>query len=121
MAKILVVEDDLEVMDVISQILVLDGHETEVCQNGRMALAKLAESGYDLIITDLLMPEVDGLEFLLELKRQQSSVPVIAVSGGLGSRGTDFLEHAKMLGAGATLGKPFRASELLALVNEQLN
>lgn len=113
MANILVIDDDEQFRGMLVQMLTLDAHHVSIATDGEMGLTMLERSTPDLIITDILMPKLDGIDFILELARRHISVPVIAVSGGRRSISADFnLESATLLGVKATLSKPFVREDL---------
>lgn len=113
MARILLVDDDPLLLHVLTQILALLGHEVTSAADGRQALARLRCEPFDVILTDVLMPEADGLELIRHAARDHPHLPVIAMSGG-SSRvpGAEGLQLARRLGAKAVLAKPFGAPEL---------
>lgn len=116
--RILLVDDDPHVRSVMLRALVAAGYEADEAADGAVALRKLEQGSYALVITDLLMPERDGLELIMHLRRVRPQTPIIAVSGAA----TDlYLHDARGLGATRVLRKPFRPSELLDLVRETLN
>jgi CheY-like chemotaxis protein len=117
MGAILVVDDDVQVLEVISHILRLEGHEVTTARDGREAINIFKSGRFDLVITDLIMPEREGIETIAELKACSRMVPVIAMSGGGRVGPTDYLETAQFIGANATLAKPFARGELVRLVN----
>lgn len=107
--------------EVVSEMLQQAGYETVDVENGRFALQVHRETPVDLIITDLFMPDTDGLEIINQFRRQFPEVKIIAVSGG-GSRGlVELLSVAKKMGAERALMKPFTWEELLAAVQEALD
>ena len=101
MARILLVEDDEAVREILRKALVLAGHEVEEAQNGNVALAAYRRQASDVVITDLVMPEKDGLETIMELRRLDPAVKVIAISGGGRTLGPGqlYLETARAIGA----------------------
>jgi CheY-like chemotaxis protein len=115
MAKILVIDDQPEVRALIAEILVTAGHEVMTAPDGRMGLELFAHHRPVLVITDLLIPGISGLEIIGRL-RQEPSVKVIAISGS--SVGN--LDAARRFGAAVTLRKPFGANELLTTVGHLL-
>lgn len=120
MAKILVIDDEEMVRNVIKRILERNGYEVVVALNGRDGAEMYRESPADAIICDILMPEKDGLEVLIELKRDFPEVKIIVISGG-GTHGMlDYLQAAKKLGAVDALAKPFRNQDLLSAVEKAL-
>ncbi len=120
MSAILVVDDDTQVLEVVSEMLRMEGHQVTTAINGRDAINKFKAGNYDLVITDLIMPEREGLETIVELKSCRRETPVIAMSGGGRVGPTDYLETAQFIGANATLAKPFARSELLQVVDNLL-
>lgn len=87
-------------------------------RNGREGLRLLRRAPVDLVITDLLMPDVDGLEVTMTLQRSQAKTKIIAVTGGTGIR--DFRAAAELLGAHRTLTKPVAVKDLLEAVQQEL-
>jgi CheY-like chemotaxis protein len=113
MANILVIDDDDQFRDMLVQMLTLDAHHVNIATDGQMGLDMLAHKTPDLIITDILMPKLDGIDFIMELARRHVSIPVIAISGGRRSISAEFnLESAALLGVKATLSKPFVREDL---------
>ena len=119
MARVLVIDDDPAYATLISSELRSWGHEVESAPNGRKALFLLAETSYDLIVTDILMPEMDGIEFINKA-RSGSRPPILAMSGYGSDRSINFLKVAKIFGADASLRKPFTPEELHDVVNALL-
>jgi DNA-binding response OmpR family regulator len=118
MAKILVIDDQEPIRALLRRVLEEAGYEVLEASNGRRGLELYREKAADLIITDIVMPEMSGLELMMELIRSFLNVNVIAISGGLESAGT--LNVAKMLGARQTLQKPLDMAELLSAVRYDL-
>jgi DNA-binding response OmpR family regulator len=96
------------------------GHSVIVARNGEDGLRLFAQFAVDLVITDLVMPEKEGFEVLSTLRKLQSPVKVIAMSGGLRGSPVDFLRMAKFLGAARVLSKPFSNEALINIINELL-
>jgi len=118
MATILVIDDQEPIRVLLRQVLEGAGYEVLEASNGRRGLEVYRERSADLIITDIVMPEMDGLELLLELTRSFLNVKVIAMSGSLASEGS--LNVAKLLGARQTFQKPLEMGELLSAVRYDL-
>ena len=118
MARILVIDDQEPVRSLLRLVLEGAGHEVLEASNGRLGLELYRKRSADLIITDIVMPEMDGLELLLELTRNFLNVKVIAISGGLESEGS--LNVAKLLGARQTFRKPLEMDKLLSAVRYEL-
>jgi CheY-like chemotaxis protein len=111
--KILIVDDDEAVRKVLQTILESVGHHVESATNGREAVSRIALGGIDLIITDLVMPEQEGIETIKQLRAQYPDVKVIAISGAFGG---DYLQIANFMGAHGTLVKPVRVDAVLKAV-----
>ena len=116
MARILVIDDDAMVRDAIRSILEAQGYKVGEAENGRDGLVKMRADRFDLVITDIIMPEMEGVEAILAIREEFPSVKVIAISGGGRTANYDFLGVAGKLGANKTLQKPFRREELLRAV-----
>nr|WP_315392757.1 response regulator [uncultured Duganella sp.] len=118
MAHILLIDDDAQYRDMLTQMLRQDAHQISVAHDGQDGLRLAQQARPDLVITDILMPRVDGIELIMELSRRGDGIPVIAISGGRRSISTEFnLESATMMGVKATLAKPFSRADLrLAIV-----
>lgn len=116
MARILVIDDDAPTRHLLRQMLERAGYDVIDACNGREGLQRYQEIPADLVITDILMPEQEGLETIGELRRLSPEVQILAISGG-GCRVTqDFLPLAEKLGAQRVLRKPISRQELLATV-----
>ncbi len=117
MAKILVVDDEKQIRDILMQFLTRAGHEVELAEDGVVAMQKYRASEFDLIITDLMMAKKNGLELIQEISREFGEIRVIAISGGVPTTPSDYyLSVAKLMGASKVLDKPFTKGELLAAV-----
>jgi len=112
MAKILVIDDDLQVRHLMVLALNNAGHQTFSAENGAEGIKAYRANPADLVITDLIMPEKEGIETIIELRREFPAVKIIAISGGGRQSGRDFLPVARKLGAQRTLQKPFTIDEL---------
>ncbi len=120
MAHILVIDDDPVVRRVMTLALEEAGHTVLRCENGRKAIDFLAHGPADLLITDVIMPEMDGLETVRAARRLQPDLPILAISGGGSFDPKDYLGIAQAFGATAILAKPFRPAELLDKVQRLL-
>jgi CheY-like chemotaxis protein len=121
MSHILVIEDDEFFSEMLVELLQQDGHKVSLAADGAKALQMLTLQRPDLIITDILMPNMDGVEFIMELAKQGNQIPVIAMSGGRRSISPEFsLESAKLMGVKATLVKPFTQKDLRQIVQSSL-
>jgi DNA-binding NtrC family response regulator len=114
MATILIIDDEKPIRFALAAMLAGEGHEVLQAENGSRGIAVLEGCPVDVVISDILMPEKEGLETIIELRRRWPDLPVIAISGG-GRTGTaNYLYLAAQLGATATLDKPFTRAEMLA-------
>ena len=120
MARILVIDDEDVVRRMLRTALELQGHEVFEAEQGDEALRVQQASPPDLVITDIIMPEKDGLEVIMALRRLAPRLKVIAMSGGGRFSQIDALETAEMLGAAATLRKPFNLAVVLETVKNVL-
>lgn len=120
MARILIIDDDVKFLKMLRQILERAGHEVIEAPNGDIGVKLFRKDRTELIITDLFMPEKEGLETITELKREFPTLRVIAMSGGGRKGNFDFLEMAGILGADRTFSKPFERQELLQAIQELL-
>ncbi|MCS6853294.1 MAG: response regulator [Elioraea sp.] len=127
MALILLIEDDALVRTAIRRVLEGAGHVVIDAAHGGEALARIEQAEIDLVITDLLMPEVEGIEVLTAARRRHPGLPVLVISGGFPPEraaaagvGADYLRMARQLGATRTLAKPFERADLLAAVEDCL-
>ena len=118
---ILIIEDDEQFLGFVSELLTSEGFEILKAENGKEGIALLEDNQPDLILTDLLMPEKDGVRVISEVRSKFSHIPVVAMSGGQSVFSPVFLEAASSLGASETLTKPFTEEELLETINSVLN
>lgn len=118
MSRILLIDDEAMVRDTLARVLELGGHEVVAVASGHEALEKLARFSADVAITDIIMPDKEGIEIILELRRRHPKLPIIAISGGGRGGAVEYLEMAQKLGATRTLAKPFKSAALLKLVAE---
>jgi CheY-like chemotaxis protein len=118
--RILVIDDEEPVRLIVREMLTMEGYEVVVAANGKVGLQLFRNDPTDLIITDIFMPEMEGLETIRELHREHPGVKIIAMSGGGESGMLSFLSYAKRFGALRTLRKPFSREELLTNVEDLL-
>jgi len=119
-ARILVIDDEDQPRQMLQQALERAGYEVTTARDGSEGLQRFRAAPTDLVITDILMPEKEGLETIMDLRREFPTVKIIAVSGGGRTGGLNFLDIAERLGAQRTLQKPFGLREMLAAVHELL-
>jgi CheY-like chemotaxis protein len=122
MSRILVVDDDLAVRSAIKMVLEHDGHHVELASDGRAGVSAVADSVFDIVICDIFMPGMDGIETIHAFHQSNPGMPVIAMSGFMFRDGQspapDYLSLSTKLGAAYSLRKPFRPQELLKAVRE---
>lgn len=122
MPRILVIEDERQIREVLKQILEKSAYEVDLAEDGRRGLELYRKQAADLVITDIIMPNKDGLETIEELMAQNPHLPIIAISGGGPGQKAQFaLDVAKMCGAIRVLAKPFSRKEILEAVTELLS
>lgn len=119
--RILVIDDDLDLRQVLVAALESHGYAVAAASNGREGLAALKAQDVDLVITDIVMPEMEGIETIFQIISKNPHQKLIAMSGGGRISAREYLEDANLLGATATLPKPFTLSELLDLVESILD
>jgi DNA-binding response OmpR family regulator len=120
MARILIVDDDIQVRKMLCKALERAGYETVAAPDGKVAMRLFRENPADLVITDLIMPEKEGIETIMELRRDFPQVKIIAISGGGIIEAEKYLYIAEKSGAQLTLAKPFTLRELLEAVQSLL-
>ena len=118
MAMILIIDDEETIRVLLRSALQAEGYEVAEAVNGREGLERYRGRPADLVITDIVMPELNGLDMLLELTREFLYAKVIAISGA--GEGKHFLDVAKLLGARQTFQKPFSMPQLLSAVRYEL-
>ena len=116
MAKILLIDDDQQVREMLRRMLEGGGYDVMEAKHGKEGLAFLRESPVDIVITDMVMPEQDGIETIVKLRKDYQGIKIIAISGDCRGDPDKYLYMAKQLGAKHTLRKPFRREELLTAV-----
>jgi CheY-like chemotaxis protein len=119
MAHLLVVDDDECMRSLLAATLGLAGHAVVLARHGREALERLEEHAFHVVVTDMLMPEMDGLTLIAALRKSKPELPIIAMSGGT-RESSSCLERAEEMGAAQTLAKPFHPQQLLDAVTRVL-
>lgn len=120
MAKILLIDDDDLFRDMLASALEREGHVVHQATNGIQGLKMFRAEQSDLVITDIVMPEKEGLDTIRDLRRDFPSARIIAMSGGLANDSRLYLLMAEKFGARAVLAKPFPIEELYLAVNSAL-
>jgi DNA-binding response OmpR family regulator len=121
MAKILVIDDEPHIRTLVKAFLVKEGHEVDLAENGMEGLKLIGLNPYDLLITDIVMPEKDGLELIMDLKGRVPRIRIIVISGGGTRLNIDnYLNLARLMGADRVLPKPLDFLKLQVAVKEVL-
>ena len=121
MAKILIIDDEEDILELLTMLLVQENHDVSVAQDGIDGLHRHKAEKFDLIITDIVMPNKDGVEFISELNNSGDHTPIIVISGGNRHVGGEFnLVSASTLGVETILKKPFGNDELIEAINRIL-
>jgi DNA-binding response OmpR family regulator len=120
LAKILVVDDDTVLLMMLREMLEKASHDVTTAENGIQALNCLRNQLPDIVILDIIMPEKEGFETIVELRRDYPNLKIIAISGGGSVGAINYLKLAKTLGAHLTIEKPIRMKELLATIEHRV-
>lgn len=118
--KILIIDDEAAVRFTIEHVLTDAGFEIRTAGDGKEGMRMVGGFHPDLVITDMIMPEKEGMETIMELRAKHPATKIIAITGGGRTGNADLLEMAKMLGADGTLAKPFETDELTEMVRQSL-
>jgi DNA-binding response OmpR family regulator len=121
MAKILVLDDEPSILLMIKKMLEKAGHEVDIALNGKEGMELFEKNKPDLLITDIIMPEKEGLETIFELRKKYPDLKIIAISGGGRISPDGYLPGAKLLGANMVFQKPLVQKEFLEAVSILLN
>ena len=120
MARILIIDDDAIIRRMLGLMLTKAGYEVVDAADGQAGIELFRENDIDLVLTDLIMPEKEGIEMILELKNDFPDVKIIAMSGGAQMGPEGYLQLADALGAQRTLKKPIVREDLLGAITEIL-
>lgn len=121
MPGVLIVEDDKELREMLKVSLTRRKYVVLEAENGKDAIAHFKPSITDLVVTDLIMPEEDGLKVIINLRKLKPSIKIIAISGGGKAGPGSYLNLAKVFGADAIYSKPFSINNLIAKIEELLS
>ncbi|MDY6971932.1 MAG: response regulator [Thermodesulfobacteriota bacterium] len=120
MKRVLVIDDEAQIRMMLRQMLEREGYDVETASDGGEGIRLFCENPFHLIITDILMPEKEGVETIMELKKKFPDIKIIAISGG-GRMGPEpYLRMARSTGAMRTLAKPVDREEMLRAIRELL-
>jgi len=120
MARILIIDDEPQIRSMLKLMLEREGYEVVEAPDGVEGIEVYRQNPADLIITDLIMPNKDGIGMIIDLKKEFPDVNIIAMSGGGLNKPDGYLKGAKKLGAACTLTKPIDREEMLKAVNDIL-
>jgi DNA-binding response OmpR family regulator len=116
----LVIDDDKLYMLLVCRTLEREGWHVDVAVNGRAGMALLRERSYDAVVTDIIMPEQEGIETIRAIRREFPKIRIVAMSSGSGRPDLDYLQIARAFGAHQTIEKPFTPGALCARVRAAL-
>ena len=114
--KILLIDDDEQFREMLAELLKRNGYDVIETSDGTNANSLYREHQPKLVITDVIMPEKEGIETIIDLKREFNDINIIAISGGGRTNALDNLRSARLLGAKITLEKPFDNKEILNII-----
>ncbi len=120
MKTILLIDDETDILLLLQRILENAGYNVMTAENGKIADRLLALHSFDLVITDIIMPEKDGMEVIFQLRQTSPGIKIIAISGGGKLAPEGYLKMAEIAGANAIIQKPFESSDLITVVDDLL-
>lgn len=120
MQNILVIDDDKLMCLALAKILISAGYNVVQAGDGEEGLRLYRTQDFDLVITDLIMPDKEGIQIIRELRKENSQIRIIAMSAGGRGGATDYLKWARLMGAKQCLSKPIKREDLLAAVQSVL-
>lgn len=118
MATVLIIDDDPQVRTVLRRFIEREGHTVTEADNGKVALCRFMEDPADLVISDIYMPEMDGIELLMRLRETHPDAKLVAMSGGGVIAASHLLKAAKALGAVAVVEKPFSLEVIQKILDD---
>ena len=120
MARIVIIDDESSIRSLLDRAMTAAGHEVFAAANGRAGMELVRQHDAELVITDIFMPEQEGVETIQEIRAVRPALPIIAISGGGRFEQHNLLQVAQALGANAALKKPFDIKELYEAVDAAL-
>ncbi len=120
MRRILIIDDEPYILLMLKKMLEKAGYEVDLASNGREGMDLFHKHSADLVITDIIMPDKEGLELILEMKKNHPGLKIIAMSGGGRISPESYLECARHFGAEKVFQKPFRQKDLVSAVRDLL-
>ncbi len=121
MSQILVIDDDVHIRELISIMLEGEGHKVILAEDGILGLKMVEKNKFDLIITDIIMPNQEGLETIVQIKTISPDIKILAISGGGRIGSASYLTLAENFGVDKTLSKPFYHKDFIKCVEELLS
>ncbi|ERP31578.1 response regulator [Chitinivibrio alkaliphilus] len=118
--RILVIEDDPLILTIMEKLLG-NSYDVVTMEDGQKALELFSQERFDLVITDIIMPQVEGMEIIMTIREQNKDIPLIAISGGGRIEAERYLDLAKELEVDCTLKKPFDNEQLIEMVTNLLS
>jgi CheY-like chemotaxis protein len=118
--RVLIVDDDPLVRYAVGRMLAEAGYETVEAENGRRAIDRMIDYDVGAVVSDIIMPDMEGIETIRRIRAMAPHVPIVAMSAGGRSKNVDHLRVARGLGADRTLAKPFAETELLAALEQAI-
>ncbi len=118
MAHILIIDDEEKILKMLSKALEREGHKVTTATDGRIGIKLYKETLADVVITDIVMPDMEGLEAIRTLRKEFKNIKIIALSGGGFVEPTEYLKLAKNFGAQYTFAKPVELKELVSAIKE---
>jgi len=115
---ILVVDDDEMMRAFVKELLTINNYQITEASNGKAGLKEFRENTPDLVITDIIMPEMEGISFIRELRSHNEDIPIIAMTGNVHGRMEEFLDISAKLGADEILRKPIKSQEFLDAIDK---
>lgn len=121
MARILIIDDEPSILIMIKKMLEREGHQVDTAENGREGTELFEINKHDLIITDIIMPQKEGLEIILDLRKRHPKLKIVAISGGgrIGPEG--YLPSAKLFGADMVFQKPLIKNDFIEAITRLLS
>ena len=116
--QILIVDDDEMIREYVKELLLFNDYKVAEAGNGKEGLKQIYKNVPDLVITDIIMPEMEGISFIQELRTHNKNIPIIAMTGNINGRMEELLELSSQLGADETLRKPINSKELITAINK---
>ncbi|MCJ8346429.1 response regulator [bacterium] len=121
MAKIILIDDEIDILQLLEITLESVNHKVDTCISGKQALLKMREISYDVAITDMVMPDQDGIETIKQIKDLDPGIKIIGMSGGGIINADTYLKLAQHLGADIVLQKPFEGQKLIDAVHKLMS